>query len=65
MLHSLDPTTMEIKLVNQKPALAQFLCLKNIRYRCRTISLADPYHLIPVQIQDLKKKIRIRVPSKL
>jgi hypothetical protein len=32
MLHSLDPATIEMKLVNQKPALAQFLCLKNIRY---------------------------------
>jgi hypothetical protein len=33
MLHNIDPNTLDIKLVNQKPALAQFLCLKNIRLK--------------------------------
>jgi hypothetical protein len=32
LLHSIDPASIDMKLVNQKPALAQFLCLKNIRY---------------------------------
>ena len=31
LLHSIDPTSIDMKLVNQRPALAQFLCLKNIR----------------------------------
>ncbi len=45
MLHSLDPATIEMKLVNQKPALAQFLCLKNIRYLpslIASVSDSDP-----------------------
>ncbi len=42
MLHSLDPATIEMKLVNQKPALAQFLCLKNIRYLSLIASVSDP-----------------------
>ena len=31
LLHTVDSSTIEMKLVNQRPALAQFLCLKNIR----------------------------------
>ncbi|XP_023329833.1 guanine nucleotide exchange factor VAV2, partial [Eurytemora carolleeae] len=31
LVHTIDPSTLEMKLVNQRPALAQFLCLKNIR----------------------------------
>jgi len=31
LLHTIDPPTLEMKAVNQRPALAQFLCLKNIR----------------------------------
>jgi len=31
LLHKIDPATLEMRLVNQRPALAQFLCLKNIR----------------------------------
>jgi len=30
-LHMIDPSTLDMKQVNQRPALAQFLCLKNIR----------------------------------
>jgi len=31
LLHTIDPTTVEMRSVQQRPALAQFLCLKNIR----------------------------------
>ena len=31
LLHSIDQTSIDMKLVNQRPSLAQFLCLKNIR----------------------------------
>jgi len=31
LLHTIDNTTLDMKQVNQRPALAQFLCLKNIR----------------------------------
>ena len=31
LLHTIDTTTIDMRLVNQRPALAQFLCLKNIR----------------------------------
>jgi len=31
LLHTIDSSTIDMRLVNQRPALAQFLCLKNIR----------------------------------
>jgi len=31
LVFTIDPNTIDMKLVNQRPSLAQFLCLKNIR----------------------------------
>ena len=31
LLHTIDPASVDMRLVNQRPSLAQFLCLKNIR----------------------------------
>ena len=30
--NALDPSAVDMKKVNQRPQMAQFLCLKNIRY---------------------------------
>ena len=47
LLHTIDPATVDMRLVNQRPSLAQFLCLKNIRLflsaltRCFEMSETD------------------------
>ena len=47
LLHTIDPASVDMRLVNQRPSLAQFLCLKNIRLflsaltRCFDMSETD------------------------
>ena len=38
LVHSIDPDTVDMKQVNQRPSLAQFLCLKNIRLFLSTLT---------------------------
>ena len=38
LVHSIDPGTIDMKQVNQRPSLAQFLCLKNIRLFLSTLT---------------------------
>ena len=38
LVHSIDPDTIDMKQVNQRPSLAQFLCLKNIRLFLSTLT---------------------------
>ena len=38
LVHSIDPDTLDMRQVNQRPSLAQFLCLKNIRLFLSTLT---------------------------